>query len=157
MRWRLVIGGGGFFFACTVVFIHQLKSGEHLDFHGIKLGPTASTVVLTILLAFSIATMIVFVLGAISRIADPKVLELAEDSIIAPQGFFQRKNLRIAYADISRLVECRVYGVTSLYVYAGGRSHTILAHLLLNKSSYEEVKQFLSGMSRTPVSEHPFN
>src|SRR5213075_2008395 len=109
-----------------------------------------------ILLGFSIAAVIIFVLGAIRRIANPQVLELAEDAITLPQGFFQGKTSRIGYIEIIRLVECRLSGQTILYFYTAGRSHEILSHLLPNKSSYEEVKQFLSDISRVPVSEHPY-
>src|SRR3954470_491959 len=138
MRWRLVIGGGAFFFACAVVFIYQLKSGEQLDFHGFRFSPVESKIVLTILLGFSIAAVIVCVLGAIRRLTNPQILELTEDAITLPEGFIKSKTSRIAYTDILRWVECRVSGQTSLYFYTAGRSYAILAHLLPNKSSYEE-------------------
>lgn len=142
--WVFSIGYAAFFGGGSVWLAHSaMHSTLGLRLMG-PAGAIAERVFFGFCSAFSAATALMLV----SRLSSREVLEFETDALLLPDGFLQRKTLRIAYADIQEVTEKRKQGMTELWITAGGQKHSISSIFLPDKKIFAEVRDFLNSLVR---------
>jgi hypothetical protein len=98
----------------------------------------------------SIAFMVlsaIFILPAFlmlaARLANPRILELAEDAVALPNGFALRRIRHIRYADINRMWEHSFRGEPVLHIVTAEGWGELWASRLPDIASYHAIKGFI--------------
>jgi hypothetical protein len=143
---RALFGGGSFYM--TYMAGHPY---EGLSIVPVLLGPAgaaffywlvASLCAIFAVLAFALMTR---------RFVVVQFLELQQDELVLPRGWFCTRHIRIPYALIERVWEVNASGQTWLFIAMADCKFRITASLLPNEATYAAVKGFLISRSKTSV------
>jgi hypothetical protein len=111
----------------------------------ITLGPPGATVFYWVIAATAGCFVLLALMLAARRLADPRILEVGTDSLLLPFGWFRTRTSRIPYSEIQSVSEVVISGQRYFYVTAGGLRYTINASLFPDDDSYFAVRDFLSS------------
>jgi hypothetical protein len=116
----------------------------------IPLNATGAMVYYWTIVSLGVMFLVLAVLPPLARrLANPQILELAEDAVLLPHGFLRRRTSRIPYADIKRVWEANLFNQTLLHVATAQRNFEIVASMLPDLDSYRAVRDFM--YSHAPV------
>ncbi len=94
-----------------------------------------------------VSFMILFVMSlTVRRVLFKRYIELGEDALLLPTGFFHRHTARIPYTAIHQVWESRWIFGTVLYLRTEQRKYEILCGLLLNIDDCLAVRKFLTAV-----------
>jgi hypothetical protein len=144
-KWWLILALALFFGACGALAVNKATHNSvGLIINGIiELGPAGATAFYWVMAALAGLFVLMAILLALRRIANPQTLELGTEALRLPHGFLQTKTALIPYAEIDGVSETEVNGQTLLHVAANGRRLTVAASLFQDTDSYLAVRDFL--------------
>jgi hypothetical protein len=141
---------GGFFAACSAVYIHLVLTNKRgliinriveLDAHG-------ATVFYAVLGAASMLFVIAAAIATIYGQLKKPLLVLAEDHLIVPHGFIRKRPKVIHFVDIRRITYQSVNGQRFLTIWSAGGKVSIARSMLESEAVFEAVRTFIH--ERTP-------
>lgn len=120
-QWRIILFGFAFGAGLIVVRIHWVVS------------------------TVGILSVVFASLLMVRRLAFPKFLQLEEDSLLLPKGFFRTWITKIPYADIENGWETVGGAMRTLNLQVKGRTFEVNSIMLLDTASYIAVRDFLKS------------
>lgn len=146
-RWSLVLGAGGFFAACAVVFAYKAATNDRgvIIEHFIRLGPDGATKFYWCLTGGSLLFVLVAAGLAIRRLVNPQTLVIDATGLWVPHGAFQRKRARVDFSEVLSLSEFEVKGHVSLRLKTYRQTYSIAESLLPSRRDYDEIKSAIAS------------
>jgi hypothetical protein len=139
----VMFGGCAWFFADKA--IHNDR-GLILDL--IPMDTGGATIAYWVFAAASAVFVVLAVATSIYRVTNPRLLELDEDGITIPGGFFKPEPSRILFSELIGLSEQKVSRQRFLYMTTKKRRYTLNAALLPDKETYDAITQLLGSQLR---------
>lgn len=145
-----MLWAGGFFAACSAVYIHLIMTNDRgLVINRIlELDAQGATIFYAVLGAASIFFVITAAIATIYGQLKKPLLVLAEDHLIIPYGFIRKRPKVIHFVDIRKMAYQSVNGQHFLTIWSLGGKVSIMRSLLESEKVFEEVIIFIRN--RTP-------
>ncbi len=145
--WTKLALFGGFFTACTALFIYlALTNDEVLVIQGVlRLSPFGGRIVYWVLAAMSAAFMCCGVFLAFTRLTSVQRIALTPTGIILPTGKWNRRDEAfVEFKDIAAVKLLEFHGNHYLYVYASGLRYTVDKGFL-SANDFDEITWVLQS------------
>ena len=143
--WKLVFMVCGFFGLCAVVLGREALSNDRgAIINGIiTLDQFGASTLLWVLTGAAVIFVLIGILIAIRKIANPVELIFDENELVLPHGFMQRFIDRIPYSEMTEAFEIDTSGQKMVQIVTQKKKYVISAALLGSRKSYEEAKKLI--------------
>jgi hypothetical protein len=140
----LLFGGGAFFMAYMAG-----HPEEGLHSVPVLLGRSGAASFYWVAASLSAALAALTLLLIARRFVIARFLELQQNELVLPRGWFNTRHIRIPYAQIERVWERKISGQSLLFVAAAGRRYKINSSLLPNDAIYSAIRDCLFTYAKT--------
>ena len=137
-----------FFGLCTAVLGVKAASNDRgLILNGIlTFSEQGASIFYWILTALSFGFVVIGLLVIIQRATGTLNLELSENELKIPSGFFKKTMTQVSLSDVTGISELEVHGQKFLYLHTAERKFCVSRALMPSKQSYEEIKELIQSI-----------